>query len=75
MQRAGLGRFAEQNGFSTMERISEKNSDLRSPLNREGGQAGVKGPDERQTTAPLTPASPPKRFPTPFSQKTGKKEY
>ncbi len=41
--------------FSTMERSSEKNADLRSQLNRESVSGGVKGQDERQKKAPLTP--------------------
>jgi hypothetical protein len=45
--------------FSTMERSSEKNSDLRSQLNCEGMGGGVKDQDERQSTAPLTPPPTP----------------
>jgi hypothetical protein len=65
----------KQDGLSNMERSSEKNSDLRSRVNCEGVQTGVKGQDERQKTAPLTPLSTPMRFFALFSRKTGKKEY
>jgi hypothetical protein len=65
----------KQDGLSNMERSSEKNSDLRSRVNCESVQTGVKGRDERQKTAPLTPASTQKRFFALFSRKTGKKEY
>jgi hypothetical protein len=64
----------KQDGFSMMERSSEKNSDLRSRVNCEGVETGVKGRDERQRTAPLTPVSTPKRFFALFSRKTVKKE-
>jgi hypothetical protein len=65
----------KQDGLSNMERSSEKNSALRSRVNCEGVQTGVKGQDERQKTAPLTPLSTPMRFFALFSRKTGKKEY
>src|ERR1022692_2824924 len=65
----------KQDGLSNMERSSEKNSDLRSRVNCEGAETGVKGRDERQRTAPLTPLSTPKRFFALFPRKTGKKEY
>jgi hypothetical protein len=65
----------KQDGLSNMERSSEKNSDLRSRVNCEGVQTGVKGQDERQKTAPLTPLSTPMRFFALFSRKTRKKEY
>jgi hypothetical protein len=64
----------KQDGFSMIERSSEKNSDLRSRVNCEGLETGVKGRDERPKTAPLTPASTPKRFFALFSRKTVKKE-
>jgi hypothetical protein len=57
-------RTIEENGhgthtdFSTMERSSEKNSELRSKLNCEDVSGGVKGRDERKERAldpPLTP--------------------
>lgn len=41
--------------LAAMERSSEKNSVLRSRLKLTVVGNGVKGPDERQTTAPLTP--------------------
>src|ERR1035438_4697389 len=63
----------KQDGLSNMERSSEKNSDLRSLVNCEGVQTGVKGRDERQKTAPLKPASTPMRFFAPFSRKRAKK--
>jgi hypothetical protein len=65
----------KQDGLSNMERSSEKNSDLRSRVNCESVQTGVKGQDERQKTAPLTPLSTPMRFFALFSRKTRKKEY
>jgi hypothetical protein len=37
------------------ERSSERTPDLRSRLKLNGAGSGVKGQDERQTTAPLTP--------------------
>lgn len=45
-----------------MERSSEKTSELRSGRNFGCGGTGVKGRDERQRTAPLTPAPPRERF-------------
>jgi hypothetical protein len=65
----------KQDGLSNMERSSEKNSDLRSRVNCEGVETGVKGQDERQKTAPLTPLSTPMRFLALFCRKTRKKEY
>jgi hypothetical protein len=65
----------KQEAFSTMERSSEKNSDLRSRLNDEGEDSGVKGQDERQSTAPLTPESSPPEIPALFSQKQAEKEH
>ena len=50
---------AERPIFSGMERSSEKNSDLRSQFDCGSGRDGVKGQDERQSTAPLTPSRPP----------------
>jgi hypothetical protein len=64
----------KQDGFSMMERSSEKNSDLRSRVNCEGVETGVKSRDERQKTAPLTPVSTPKRFFALYARKTAKKE-
>jgi hypothetical protein len=64
----------KQDGLSNMERSSEKNPDLRSRVNCESVQTGVKGQDERQRTAPLTPVSTSKRFFVLFSRKTVKKE-
>jgi hypothetical protein len=74
MQSAGWGGFAKQDGFSTMERSSEKNSDLRSKTNCEGEDSGVKGQDESQSAAPLTPESSPPQISGLFSRKTAKKE-
>src|SRR5579859_7327164 len=51
IQRTGMA----HTHFSTMERSSEKNSDLRSPSKCEAVSGGVKGQDERHRTAPLTP--------------------
>ena len=55
-------RTIEENGhgthtdFSTMERSSEKNSELRSKLNCEDVSGGVKGRDERKERALDPPA-------------------
>jgi hypothetical protein len=54
-----LGSFMPKDRFSGMERSSEKNSDLRSKFDYGSGRDGVKGQDERQSTAPLTPSRPP----------------
>src|SRR5208283_4092507 len=70
IQRASLGRLAVQDGFPDMERSSEKNSDLRSQLDCGSGRRGVKGQDERQRTAPLTPPRPPREA-MPFLRLTG----
>jgi hypothetical protein len=64
----------KQDGLSNMERSSEKNSALRSRVNCESVETGVKGQDERQRTAPLTPVYTPKRFFALFARKTAKKE-
>jgi hypothetical protein len=58
-----------------MERSSEKNSDLRSRAKFEGEDSGVKGQDERQSSAPLTPESSPPDIPALFSRKQPEKEY
>ena len=47
-----------QDGFSHMEQSSEKTSELCSQVDCSSGQDGVKGQDERQRTAPLTPPRP-----------------
>src|ERR1039458_5094249 len=73
MQSAGLGRLATQDGFSIMERSSEKNSDLRSRAKFEGEDSGVKGQDERQSSAPLTPESSPPDIPGCFPENSQKK--
>src|SRR5271165_4443356 len=41
-----------------MVRISERTSEIRTHANCESGRDGVKGQDERQSTAPLTPPRP-----------------
>src|SRR5271170_7392475 len=41
-----------------MVRISERTSGIRTHANGGSGRVGVKGQDERQTTAPLTPTRP-----------------
>jgi hypothetical protein len=46
----------KQDGLSNMERSSEKNSDLRSRVNCESVQTGVKGQDERQKNGALDTA-------------------
>jgi hypothetical protein len=43
-----------------MVRISETTSAIRTKLEGGRGREGVKGQDERQTTAPLTPSRPPR---------------
>src|SRR6516162_4015836 len=48
-----------QDGFSHMEQSSEKTSELCSQVDCRRGRDGVKGQDERQRTAPLTPSRPP----------------
>ena len=53
-----LGSFSMQDGFSNIERISEKTSELRSYFDGGRGRGGIKGQDERQKTAPLTPPRP-----------------
>jgi hypothetical protein len=76
IQRDGLWSLTQkQDGLSTMERSSEKNSDLRSQANCEGEDSGVKGQDERQNAAPLTPESSPQEIPAMFCKKHAKKEY
>src|SRR6516162_9393554 len=52
-----------QDGFSHMEQSSEKTSELCSQVDCRSGQDGVKGQDERQRTAPLTPPRPLKENP------------
>ena len=59
-QGASLGRLAIQNRFPTMVRISESTSKIRTKLDGGSGRDGVKGPDERQRAAPLTPSRPPR---------------
>ena len=41
-----------------MVRISERTSEIRTHANGGSGRIGVKGQDERQSTAPLTPTRP-----------------
>src|SRR5271165_428884 len=45
-----------------MVRISERTSEIRTHANCESGRDGVKGQDERQSTAPLTPPRPPREL-------------
>src|SRR6516162_2728669 len=54
-----LGSFSYARRFSDMEQSSEKTSELCSQVDCRSGQDGVKGQDERQRTAPLTPSRPP----------------
>jgi hypothetical protein len=54
---------------------SQKEPEIQPIHNCEGEDSGVKGQDERQKTAPLTPLYTPMRFFALFSRKTGKKEY
>ena len=54
-----LGSLMPKDRFSGMERSSEKNSNLRSQFDCGSDRDGVKGQDERQSTAPLTPSRPP----------------
>ena len=51
-----------------MERSSEKSSELRSQFDCRSGRDGVKGQDERQRTAPLTPSRPPREFCAPHQR-------
>jgi hypothetical protein len=44
--------------FPDMVRISERTSEIRTNHNGGSGRVGVKGQDERQSTAPLTPTRP-----------------
>src|SRR5579859_1002029 len=46
--------------FPAMVRISERTFEIRTKLNGDSGRVGVKGRDERQSTAPLTPTRPPR---------------
>src|SRR6185312_17282475 len=46
--------------FPAMVRISERTFEIRTKLNGDSGRVGVKGQDERQSTAPLTPTRPPR---------------
>ena len=57
-QGASLGRLAMKDRFSAMVRISERTSEIRTHANGGSGRVGVKGRDERQNTAPLTPTRP-----------------
>src|SRR6516162_8727667 len=57
-----LGSFSHAKRFSDMEQSSEKTSELCSQVDCRSGQDGVKGQDERQRTAPLTPSRPPQEF-------------
>src|SRR6516162_6251008 len=58
-----LGSFSHAKRFSDMEQSSEKTSELCSQVDCRSGQDGVKGQDERQRTAPLTPPRPLKENP------------
>ena len=53
-------RLAMQERFPAMVRISESTSEIRTASHGGRGRDGVKGRDERQTTAPLTPSRPPR---------------
>ena len=57
-QGASLGRLAMKDRFPAMVRISERTSEIRTHANGGSGRVGVKGQDERQSTAPLTPPRP-----------------
>ena len=61
--------LSKERRFSAMERSSERTSDLRSQVDCGSGRSGVKGQDERQRTAPLTPPRPQKGF---FAPRPGK---
>jgi hypothetical protein len=54
---------------------SQKEPEIQPTANCEGGDSGVKGQDERQNTAPLTPKSSPREIPALFYKKHAKKEY
>ena len=45
-----------------MVRISERTFEIRTHVNGRSGRVGVKGRDERQSTAPLTPPRPQREF-------------
>jgi hypothetical protein len=49
-----------QDGFPIRVRISESTSAIRTEFDHASGREGVKGRDERQSTAPLTPSRPPR---------------
>src|SRR5882757_361372 len=53
-----LRSFGKARPFSTKEQSTEKTSVLCSQLDCHRGRNGVKGQDERRTTAPLTPSRP-----------------
>ena len=53
----GSGRFANER-HPVMGTSSEKTSELVPQYKGRSGRNGVKGPDERQQTAPLTPSRP-----------------
>jgi hypothetical protein len=69
IQRASLGRLAMQDGFSVMGRSSEKTSELLPQIDCESVRDGVKGQDERQSTAPLTPSRTQQVFFAPLTKK------
>jgi hypothetical protein len=49
-----------EDGFSQYRtNLRKEYSSIRSQFNGGGGRDGVKGQDERQSTAPLTPPRPP----------------
>jgi hypothetical protein len=54
---------------------SQKEPEIQPIHNCEGEDSGVKGQDERQKTAPLTPESSPVEIPALFCKKHAKKDY
>jgi hypothetical protein len=53
---------------------SQKEPEIQPTANCEGEDSGVKGQDERQNTAPLTPKSSPREIPAMFCKKHAEKE-
>jgi hypothetical protein len=53
---------------------SQKKPEIQPKANCEGEDSGVKGQDERQKTAPLTPESSPKEISAPFFRKQPEKQ-
>jgi hypothetical protein len=63
-----------QDGFQLWDE-SQKELEIRSQANCEAEDCAVKGRDDRQRTAPLTPQSSPPEIPTLFLRKQPKKQH